>query len=289
MIGMGSRGRVIVVIAFLWLAGLSGCTTLTVDESDMLPNFGIGQLPSLLPEDFSVEEHHFTRPDGTPVYGLGLVSNPDAPTLLYFGGNRQSVDDGINMLARRFPEMGLNVYYFDRRGQGRNPGTPSVETTADDALLVYDYVDQRTQGPLILLGLSLGGFETTHVTTKRSVDAVILAATATNVDDYADAVMPWYAKPFIELEIDDALRGIDNADNLSGYEGSTLLIAGEEDSQTPPELTEKLYEANPSENRRLVIVEDAHHNSLLYKDETKEAIRRFLTDRELLPPSDNDN
>lgn len=286
---MGSRDRATVIIAFFLLAGLSGCATFTVDESDMLPSFGIGQLPSLLPEDVSVEEHHFTRPDGTSVYGLGLVSSTDAPTLLYFGGNQQSVDNGINMLARRFPEMGLNVYYFDRRGQGRNPGTPTVDTTARDALLVYDYVDQRTDGPLILLGLSLGGFETTHVITERPADAVILAATATNVDDYADAVMPWYAKPFIELEIDDALRGIDNAENLSGYEGPTLLIAGSEDRQTPPELTEKLYEASPSEHRRLVIVEGASHNNLLYKEETSRAIQQFLTDMELLPPSDNDN
>lgn len=277
--------RGFLVSAFLIVTLISGCTTFSVDESNMLPSFGIGQLPSELPDGFTVEEHRFTRPDGSPVYGLGLVSTPDAPTLLYFGGNQQAVDGSINMLARRFPDMGLNVYYFDRRGQGRNSGTPTVETTADDALLVYDYVDQRTQGPLILLGFSLGGFETAHVTTKRAVDAIILAATATNVDDYVQAVMPWYAKPFIDVEVDDALRGIDNGENLSGYEGPTLLLAGERDRQAPPELTEKLHEISPSKNRQMLIIEDAHHNSLLYKEETKEAIRRFLTENGLLPKS----
>ena len=275
---MRPKSRATVIIALTCLVGLSGCATFSVDESDMLPSFGIGQLPSTLPDGFSVQEHHFTRPDGTPVYGLGLISIPGAPTILYFGGNRQSVDNSINMLARRFPAMGLNVYYFDRRGQGRNPGTPTVEKTASDALLVYDYVERRTRGPLILLGLSLGGFETTEIIKQRPADAVILAATATNVDDFADAVMPWYAAPFINVEIDDALRGIDNAENLSDYEGPVLFIAGEDDRQTPPALAEKLYKANPSGSRRLAIIEGAHHNTLLYKEETRRAIQRFLAD-----------
>nr|WP_301288480.1 alpha/beta fold hydrolase [Natronospira proteinivora] len=189
----------------------------------------------------------------------------------------------MSRVVSNFSAMGLNVYYFDRRGQGRNAGSAGIDTAFEDAKAVYEYVRAQVDGPLILHGLSLGGFEAASLSAEADIDALVLEATATNVDDFVEhARLPWFARPFIRLEVDEALRGFDNRDHLADYDGPLLLLSGEDDRQTAPVLMEKLYEASPSEPRRLVLVEDAHHNNIMSQSQTREAYRAFLMEIGLL-------
>lgn len=276
----------VIGVSLLILIALSGCTTIYVDESYMFPSFGLGQA---LPEGATLEEHRFTRPDGSEVYGLSVVLDPTLPSVLYYGGNNLSVDNSMSWVVSNFTAMNMNVYFFDRRGQGRNPGTPGVDTAFEDAQAVFEYVRERVDGPLVLHGLSLGAFEAAAVAAAHSIDALVLEATATNVDDFAKHATPLYAKPFVRIEIDDALRGFDNRDHLMQYHGPLLLLGGKNDRQTAPELMEKLYRSSPSELRRMTIVDEAHHYNVMNQPQAREAYREFLLAAGLLARENSSN
>lgn len=276
-------GPRILSIILLSLAGLSGCATFTVDEAYMFPSFGPGQLESVLPDDYTVTEHELERADGTHVYGISLVGSAEAPDLLYLGGNHQSVDRAIEHVAENFLAVGrVNIHFFDRRGQGRSTGTGGVDHGMKDAMAIFDYVRERVDGPLIVHGLSLGGFEAAAVAAERPVDALVLEATATNVDEFVSTAIPWYAKPFVTVNVADELRTADNREPIADYQGPLLLLAGEDDTQTAPEMMESLYNVSPSDEKRFVVVPDAHHGNAMRKTMAREAYTSFLEDTGLL-------
>lgn len=267
-------------IALLMCVAASGCTTFEVTESYMFPSFGLGQT---MPDGATLNQHRFIRPDGSEVYGMSVVLDPAQPSVLYFGGNNQSVDRSMSWVVSNFTAMNINVYFFDRRGQGRNRGTPGVETAYEDAKAVWKYVQSQVEGPLILHGLSLGAFEAAAVAATHHVDALVLEATSTNVEEFVEHAVPWYAKPIVRVEIDDELRGVDNRDHLKQYYGPLLLLGAEDDRSTAPELMEKLYQASPSALRRLSIIENANHYSAMSQTQARDIYRDFLVAADLLP------
>ena len=281
---LGFGTLILILVGALILILVSGCKSFSVDESYMFPSFGLGQT---VPDGATMKEHRFSRPDGSEVYGMSVVLDPNQPSVLYYGGNNQSVDNSMSRVVSNFADMNLNVFFFDRRGQGRNSGAPGVDTAFEDAKAVFAYVQARVDGPLILHGLSLGGFEAAAVAATHPVDALVLEATATNVDDFVEHAIPWYAKPFIRVKVDDVLRGFDNRDQLKEYNGPLLLLAGENDGQTAPALMEKLYRASPSEVRRLTIVENAYHHNVMSQIQAREIYREFLVASDLLASEDS--
>ncbi|WP_406672300.1 alpha/beta hydrolase, partial [Natronospira sp.] len=240
----GMLPRIMAVL--LAVCGLGACTTIVVNESTMIPSFGRGQLLGQLPNGHELVEHEFERSDGERAYGLAVTADADLPSILVYGGNMQSADGSIHRVVDNLRHLDANLFFFDRRGQGRSTGSPGVEQGMDDAVEVLDYVREQVAGPIILHGFSLGGFEAAHVAGHRAVDAMVLEATATNVDDFARQAVPWFAKPFIRIQVADELRGFDNRDILAEYDGPLLLIAGGNDRQTSPRMMKDLYEASPS-------------------------------------------
>lgn len=267
-----------VPLLLLCLATSTACQEVEIAEADILPAFEAGAAydPSALPNDFEVEEHRFERDDGTEIFGVSLERSPSAPGLVYFGGNLQSVDRSLETVARDLEGYGLNLYLFDRRGQGRSGGVPRAARAVDDARAVFDYARTLTDRPLIVHGFSLGGFEAVAVAEERDVAGLVLEATATNVEDFAAAVVPWYARPFVRLSIDDELRVMDNAESLARQTDPLLLLAGGEDEQTPPMMMRALYDASASETRFFARVEHAGHQGIVRHAQAREAYCRFL-------------
>lgn len=246
------------------LISASACTTITVSEKELLmPDKAVTtrNIDSIAP-GYQLRELALSGKDGTRLYGQ-LLQHPQAKqTVLFFGGNNFRIQQYGRTVLEGYSKLGVNLVLVDHRGYGNSEGEPSIETLFSDGLATFDRIKQELPiQPLIVHGFSLGSFIAGHVGKHRPVDALILEGSATNAEDWADAITPWFAKPFITVKIESKLQAINNKNNLTEFRAPLLIVVGENDSQTPPSLSEKLYaEATQARYRDLQIVPDLNHN-----------------------------
>jgi pimeloyl-ACP methyl ester carboxylesterase len=94
--------------------------------------------------------------------------------------------------------------------------------------------------------------------------------------EWADSLVPWYAKPFVKLEVDPKLHAADNARALGRYDGPLLVMQGGSDELTPPQLARKLYETVPSNRKTYKEVPGYGHGNLGNSKEYFSTLSGFL-------------
>jgi pimeloyl-ACP methyl ester carboxylesterase len=254
---------------------LSGCTTMQIGESSFIrADSKSGAAPdprldvhALLPAT-RVSEAAIATPDGATLRGV-IAHRPGASvTVLYFGGNAFHLDRHGAELLPLLASCGTDAAVFDYRGYGRSSGAPSVATMQADALRVFDHVSAGHPERVIVHGQSLGSFMAAYVVQQRpQARGLVLEATSTTVQDWAQANVPWYARPFLRIEVADSLRGIDNVALVAGYRGASLVLAGERDRITPLLLARKVYAALPDGAKQWFVAEGAGHDGIFgHKD-----------------------
>ncbi|WP_229256831.1 alpha/beta hydrolase [Duganella lactea] len=216
---------------------------------------------------------------GAALHGVAASRPGNALTVLYFGGNAFHLDQhGAEVLAAVAP-CGADVTIFDYRGYGRSKGQPSIAALQQDALRIFDDVNSRHPGKVVLHGQSLGSFVAAYVAQQRpAVRGLILESTTTNARDWSNAMLPWYVWPFVRLRTSPELQGIDNVAAASAYAGPALVLVGENDGVTPPRLASKVYAALQSPARRLVLVPGAGHNDVLSNPVARPAYCQFIAE-----------
>jgi pimeloyl-ACP methyl ester carboxylesterase len=262
-----------VTVLAMAVTGLSGCA-MQVSENNVLRADRPGDAPPATRLDADSAPAWQLEPVTLPATDARLVgvyaSRPGADTgltVLYFGGNAFHLDQHgaqvLDALAPCSANIG-NVTMFDYRGYGRSSGVPTIATLKNDALQVFDQVNAKYPGRVVLHGQSLGSFVAAYVAQQRpAARALVLESTTTNVRDWGNARMPWYVWPFVRLEIAPELQGIDNLAAVQGYAGPALVLEGEEDNITPPRLARQVYAALPSPSKQLLMVAGAGHNDVL--------------------------
>jgi len=215
--------------------------------------------------------------DGAELRGVVASRPGNALTVLYFGGNAFHLDEhGAKVLDAVAP-CGADVTIFDYRGYGRSKGEPSIAALKQDALRIFDDVNARRPGRVVLHGQSLGSFVAAYVAQQRpAARGLILESTTTNARDWANAMLPWYAWPFVRLQVSPELQDIDNVAAVSAYAGPALVLEGEEDGVTPPRLARQVYAALPSTAKQMVLAPGAGHNDVLSSTAVQPAYCRFI-------------
>ncbi|MFO8098525.1 MAG: alpha/beta fold hydrolase, partial [Salinibacter sp.] len=199
-------------------------------------------------------------------------------TVLFFGGNGFYLVQSRGYL-RALTRPSTNALLWDYRGYGRSEGKPSVDALRNDALAVYDaLVDRQDVDPdrVVVWGHSLGSFLATHVATERSVGGVVLENPATDVDDWASHLIPWYVRLFLGVDIDPALREESNRERVTALQAPLLVVGGEADNITDPEMARDLHAAAGSSQKELVMVEDGTHNGLYDAPAVQDAYRELI-------------
>ncbi|WP_181373033.1 alpha/beta hydrolase [Massilia glaciei] len=247
---------------------LAGCGTMQIGEANFLKPDKPGAAPrqrldvaAMFPAA-TVRDETVAAADGAQLRGLTVRQPGASAAVLYFGGNMFHLDAHGAGVLPLLAACGSNVVVFDYRGYGRSGGTPTLARLLADALRVFDHVNAQHPGAVVVHGQSLGSFVAGHVARERaSVRALVLEATATNVPDWVDANVPWYARPFVKLEVGEPLRAVDNAAVAARYRGPALVLAGTRDKATPPVLGRKVFDALPGPHKQWLQV-DATHNGI---------------------------
>jgi uncharacterized protein len=206
------------------------------------------------------------------------------PVVLYFSGNAGN-------RAWRIPEfevltqLDCDVFVFDYRGYGENPGSPSEERLAADATAAWCYATQtRRIEPrrLILFGESLGGGVAVRLAAEQCAagtppGGVVLRATFSSLSDAAAYHYPWL--PVRWLLVDRYA----SAARIPQVTCPILHIHGLRDTIIPLELGRRLFDAAPPQSangipKRFIELPTADHNDILAvaEPEFQAAVGEFL-------------
>jgi hypothetical protein len=226
---------------------------------------------------YSLEELRFKTGDGLTLNGWFIEHDESSPTVLYLGGNGFVMATSYNIIMSIISQQ-ANLFVFDYRGYGENPGTPTIEGLKQDGLAAYDYVVTSKQidpGKLVIHGHSLGTFFASFIATERESAGLVLESPITDAKDWTGRLVPWFLKPFVRFDIDPVLLADSNTDRLSRFEKPLLIFACENDQVTPPGMAEKIFENAKSTDKQLVIIENGGHNDLPQSERYMDTLNRF--------------
>jgi pimeloyl-ACP methyl ester carboxylesterase len=219
-----------------------------------------------------------TKSDNVTLKGLLLDSPNSQDVIFYIQGNGMKVSNGGIEAVKVLAKLGKDIVIFDRRGLGASNGKATISNLADDSIEQYLFIKNELKAKSIIVhGYSLGSFIAGQLAKSQAVDGLVLQGSATNVDDWIDEKTPWYTKPFLTIEIDEAFKAVDNEVVVSNfYRGPLLIIGGENDQQVPVELSRILFDASKSINKQLIIVDNADHGSMLDSQKEIDLYQQFL-------------
>ena len=264
----------------LVLSLLAACTTVNVTSRQFIPR-DPGKLAVLkkAAPAYKVDNIEFIHPGGAVSRGI-FMHKPDAQfTVLYFMGAGVRVDVNAAQFAKPFVELNANVISFDYHDFGRSEAPDSPFDLPDlerETLALYDHVRAMTDGKLVVHGHSFGSFVAAQLASKRQLDAVVLEGTGTDAQTYADNTVPWFARPFVRVKLDEQLRVVDNRSALRSYHGPVLVVNGVDDVQTPIGPARALFDSLDNPRKRFVAVGEAGHMNSMSKPATLDAYRAFL-------------
>lgn len=194
--------------------------------------------------------------------------NPSWPSILFFHGNGEVASDYDDM-APLYLERDINLIVADYRGYGRSGGTPTLTDIAKDChpILVRAHEMLGEKGytrELTIMGRSLGSMSALELASAHadSIKGVIIESGFTCIlsvifnlglplGNALDAVEG------IEAQCESVARAITVP---------ALIIHGEEDSLVPVKEGKRLHEILGSTDKKLVIIEDADHNTIAFVD-----------------------
>ena len=232
---------------------------------------------------YSVEPQAITARDGKILRGVWLRQPGARRTVLFFGGNGFTVEQSAR-LTPLFARLGVDLMMIDHRGYGTSDAgeaPTSVDTLMSDGEDVFDSLASRpgmTPGAIVVHGHSLGSFVAGHVASVREAGAVVLQSSATTSDDFVRGQIPWYAKPFVSIQISDGLKAQGNLANMARIAEPLFVVVGAKDKTTSAAMSRRLYAASPLPPGRKVleVVANRGHNDVFAASEAVAAYRTFL-------------
>ena len=274
------------IISLCMLVTLIGCSAHLRESSFITQDEGVQKykFAELKNWQESFENHELreinlmTKSDNINLKGLLLDSPTSEDVIFYIQGNGMKVSRGGLSALKTLANFDKDIVFFDRRGLGGSEGKATIANLVEDAIEEYQFIKNKLKAKSIIVhGYSLGSFVAGQLVKTQSVDGLILQGSATNVEDWIDKKTPWYTKPFLTIEMDEAFKTVDNELVVTSiYRGPLLIIGAENDQQVPVELSSALYNASNSINKKLIIVDNADHSSMLNNSKEILLYQEFL-------------
>ncbi len=183
------------------------------------------------------------------------------------GGNRA----GRAEFAERLSQRGLAVLLMDYRGYGGNPGSPSEEGLAADAVAAahaleeLGYPAERT----LYFGESLGSGVVAALQTERPCAGVVLRSPFTDLGDVGAHHYPW-------LPVRTLLRDrFPVAEHFASSDVPVTVIYGDKDSVVPSRLSARVADQAPSLAERVVVAGADHNDPVMFGAQVVDAVVRL--------------
>ena len=200
--------------------------------------------------------------------------------VLYFHGNGEVACEH-DWIARLYRREGIGLFVADYRGYGRSGGAPSFASMTADAHAICRFFLEtvRSSGhgdPLLLMGRSLGSHSAVELAFHYPEDfrGLIVESGSSNIASLLE---------LFGLSSEELSRlGETVSARVRSIKLPALVIHGEWDSLIPLDEAVTLYEQLGSQEKRLVVVPGADHNSVLAvgMEQYFAAVREFVFGQE---------
>lgn len=206
--------------------------------------------------------------------------DPGWPSILFFHGNGEVVSD-YDDLAPFYLQRGINLIIADYRGYGKSGGTPTLTDIAKDCHPVLARCREVMEEngfscELIIMGRSLGSISALELASAHAdlIKGVIIESGFTCIVSVIFSLGLPLGGAF------DAVAGIESqCENVAkAVTVPALVMHGAEDSLVSVKEGKRLYEILGSVDKKLVIIEDADHNTIAFVDIDRyfDEIHRFV-------------
>lgn len=247
------------IVAIAAWAGFSPrCASGLYRDHLFRPQWGNGSQTELRSfNDVPNQEVFFPTADGGTLHGW-YYANPDATKVVLVHPGNAGDMAGRLYLTKLLLRSGASVFQYEPRGFGMSAGTPSPQTICEDGLAAYDYLTGALgadPNAIVLYGLSLGASVATHVSTKRTTQAVIIHAGFSSLAEIAREKLPVMR---IYPEFMFPSPHLNNVAILSRPHPPLLILHGEKDTLIPIVHAERIYRSAP-EPRQFVRFPNSGH------------------------------
>ncbi|MEY9198621.1 fermentation-respiration switch protein FrsA (DUF1100 family) [Sinorhizobium fredii] len=200
------------------------------------------------------ETVYIRTPDGETLFGLYSRGKPRKPAVLFFLGNADRIDN-YSFLAQALASRGIGLLAISYRGYPGSTGTPSEVGLLTDGVAAFDWLAAGSEGPIIVLGQSLGSGVAIDTARRRPAIAVILVSGYLSVLSLAQTIYPYFP---VALLIKDPFR---SDLRIAEVRQPKLFIHGRRDAVIPLSSGEALYEIAPKP-KQMLIYDGFGHNDL---------------------------
>jgi pimeloyl-ACP methyl ester carboxylesterase len=214
-----------------------------------------------------------------------IMKQPDARVnIVFFNGNGSNIRSSIPTFNALGSEAGANIFAANYSGYGRSEGKPTLPGIVRDGKKALTFFEKEMDTSLTtyVMGYSLGGHVALHLTGEKSVGGTILLATFTNAKEVEDHVMkelvPGAARLFLRVKLDTIAQQLDNRKLIEQNRKPVFLAHGKADDFLPPWMSTALMEATPAMKKKVFLVEDGDHRTVLKDPEQAKAIAREIAD-----------
>jgi fermentation-respiration switch protein FrsA (DUF1100 family) len=195
--------------------------------------------------------------DGLQLHGWFVPATAPATgdSIIVFNGNAGHRALRAD-LAHAFGARGWSTLLFDYRGYGGNPGSPTEEGLALDALAARAYLEGRRDidpRRIVYFGESLGSGVAVRLALTRAPRALVLRSPLLSL-----AATARYHFPYLPVGL--LLRErYASAEAIGRIRCPVVVITAAHDSIVPAEHSRRLYQL-ANEPKRLVVIGGADHN-----------------------------
>ncbi|GAB4199286.1 MAG: alpha/beta hydrolase [Sandaracinaceae bacterium] len=186
----------------------------------------------------------------------GVRCGARARTVLLFHGNGEIVSDW-DPAAARFASLGWRFAVSDYRGYGRSTGVPTMRRLLEDARVVLAFLRGRTDGPLVVMGRSLGSAAAWEIAADPGVDALVIDSGFTDVAAFARR------RGLDPTRLgEEEIEALDPIPKIARLEKPLLLLHGDADRVIAHREAERALAASPAADAQLVTLRGRGHNDV---------------------------
>lgn len=188
----------------------------------------------------------------------------DAPCILYFHGNGETVGDH-DTIGPLYNEVGINLLVTDYRGYGWSSGQPSVAAMFSDGDILWHearkwLLENGYTGALFLMGRSLGSACAIDLAAKFSDEIKGLIIESGFADTLPLAQSLGLNLNDFEITEEECFN---NSAKIALVTRPTFILHGARDELIPAVEAEKLQSFCGAKNKEFQVVPGADHNSII--------------------------
>ncbi len=224
--------------------------------------------PTLSARYFFPWPNHFDDPffvhgDGFRLGCRYCRVHDDAPTIIHFHGNGETVADYLGEFEERITGLGANLLLAEYRGYGMSSGAPVLAAMLDDVELIVAACG-IPQERIIFFGRSLGSLHALHGAAlyPRAAGLIIESGLADPLERILVRVEPRELGATMDQLRGSVDRCLNQQEKIAGFRGRVLVMHTRNDDLVSVSHAERLY-AWANRPKELLVFARGDHNTIL--------------------------